>query len=181
MLHQSVRQLIADRYHAVHGAVPAIDYPAYCVIEDERRPMAALGYRRAEDGPLFLEAYLKAPIEQLVADRLGRQVERRRLVEIGDHASQRPQATLLLWACVARHLAGEADIAVAVLTAPLRRMFARLGLPVVEIAPAMPELMGARLASWGRYYDRDPRICAGDIGAARACLADRLVAQEAAA
>jgi hypothetical protein len=181
MIHQSVRQLIADRYRAAHGAIPASDYPSYCIVGEQSRPLAALGYRRAGDGPLFLEAYLQAPVEQLIAARTGRAVPRSRLVEIGDHASRRPQATLLLWAWAAHHLAGEADFAVAVLTAPLRRMFARLGLPIVEIGPAAPERLGPSAGCWGRYYDRDPRVCAGEIDAARICFPRPAPAAEAAA
>ena len=169
MLHLSVRQLIADRYSAVHGAQPSIDYPDYCTIVEPDGPLAALGYRRAADGPLFLESYLDVPVEAVLARRLGRRVDRSTVVEIGDHASARPQATLRLWAKAAELLAEEAELAVAVLTAPLRRMFGRVGVPVVEIAPALPEQVGSPTA-WGRYYLSDPIVCVGEIEAGRGAL-----------
>lgn len=162
--------LIRDRYAAVHGAVPASDYPTYLTIGAPNAPQATLGYRLADTGGLFLEAYLDRPIEVVLTERFDRPVPRARIVELGDHASQRGGATVRLWRESAAALAGQADIAVAVLTRPLRTMFARLGLELVELAPARIEAMGEAGSAWGRYYQTDPMVCAGDIAAGRAQL-----------
>ena len=170
MYQSAVRQLIADRYASVHDARPAIDYPSYCVIDGPEGPRAALGYRRADEGTLFLERYLDRPIELILGHQLGRPVARRNIVEIGDHASAQPQATVALWAAAAELLKDEADIAVAVVTAPLRSMFRRIGLTFHEIAPACSERLGRHAADWGDYYAADPVVCAGDITAGHARL-----------
>ncbi len=60
-----------------------------------------------------------------------------RIVELSDHALQRGGATVSLWREAATALGGQADIAVAVLTRPLRTMFTRLGLELVELVPAL--------------------------------------------
>ncbi len=166
--------LIHDRYAAVHGAIPASDYPTYLTVGAPDLPQATLGYRLAEAGTLFLEGYLDRPIEVLLTERFGRPVPRARVVELGDHASQRPGATITLWHEAAAALAGQADVAVAVLTRPLRSMFARLGLELIELAPARIDALGAAGETWGRYYQTDPVVCAGDIAACRARL-DRSV------
>ena len=72
-------------------------------------------------------------------------------------------ARIDLWADTANDLGGSAEIAVAVLTAPLRSMFRRLGLRLHEIAAARPERLGASAQQWGSYYQLDPVICAGFI------------------
>lgn len=166
----ALTSLIHDRYAAVHGAVPAGDYPAYLTIGVPEAPQAALGFRRADAGPLFLEAYLDEPVEAVLTARLDRQVTRMQVVELGDHASHRAAATVTLWRESAAVLKGQADIAVAVLTRPLRAMFARLGLPLIELGPARIEALGKAGAGWGRYYQTDPVVCAGDIAACRARL-----------
>lgn len=166
----AVHALIRDRYRTAHGAEPAADYPAYVSIGSPDAPLAVLGYRLAGPQPLFLEAYLSAPIEQLLTARLGRPVPRARVVELGDHASARPAATVALWREAAAALDGQADVAVAVLTAPLRAMFARLGMPLIMLAPARAEALGAAGAEWGRYYQSDPMVCAGDIAGSRRLL-----------
>lgn len=162
--------LIHDRYAAAHGATPASDYPTYLTIGAPDLPQATLGYRLAEGGGLFLEAYLNRPIEAVLTEMFGRPVLRARIVELGDHASQRAGATVTLWREAAAALAGQADIAVAVLTRPLRSMFGRLGLELVELAPARIEALGEAGSGWGRYYQTDPVVCAGDIAACRAML-----------
>ena len=171
------RLLVQDRYRAVHGAEPAVDYPAYLTIGSPEAPHAVLGYRNGDSGPLFLEAYLGEPVEAALTRTLGRPVPRGRIVELGDHASHRPGATLALWREAATALEGQADIAVAVLTRPLRAMFAKLSLDLSVLAPACREALGDAGAKWGRYYDADPLVCAGEIAVCRVAL-DRALVRE---
>lgn len=168
---QSIQQLVADRYAKVHGARLTVEFPHYCTVRDEKGPCATLGFRSAGEGPLFLERYLSQPIEAVIAAALGRAYGRDRIVEIGAHASQRPRATVALWARAAAELGQGNDLAVAVLTAPMRAMFDRLGLPIAVLAPADPAKLGDDGPGWGRYYDAEPMVCAGEIAAARPALA----------
>uniref|UniRef100_UPI0035CBB427 thermostable hemolysin n=1 Tax=uncultured Sphingomonas sp. TaxID=158754 RepID=UPI0035CBB427 len=172
MPNAAIRHLITERYNTHHGAVPATDYPEYLTVDGLLGPFATLGVRRASESRLFLERYLDAPVEQVLSLRLGRAVERHAIVELGDHASLRPAATIALWRRAADELADQAFFAVAVLTAPLRAMFRRLELSIVELAPAQPERLGRAAEDWGRYYTLDPVLCAGDIAAGRSRLAD---------
>jgi hypothetical protein len=167
MYQSAVTDLIVRRYRDVHDAAPCLTYGSHITVGDDEAPAAALGYRQADSAALFLERYLDQPVEQVVAARLGRSVDRSRIVEIGDHASANSRATLALWARAADELRGKADIAVAVLTAPLRAMFDRIGLEIGVIGPASRDRVGEQGAAWGRYYDCDPQVCAGDIALGR--------------
>jgi hypothetical protein len=168
----AARQLIERRYATVHGAVPETDYPHFCIVGDRRTgPGAVLGFRLAAFERLFLETYLDDPIEHVVSQVLNMPVSRGRIVEIGSHASERSRATVALWAQTARHLDGLADVAVAVLTEPLRNMFARLGIGISEICDADPRRLPEGSADWGRYYEQKPRVCAGIIAPALPKLA----------
>ena len=111
---------------------------------------------------------LDEPMEKAVSGLFGIPASRDRIVEIGAHASSRSRATVLLWARAARHLNGEADIAVAVLTAPLRAMFNRLGIAIHEICDADPARLSNGGIGWGRYYEQKPQVCAGLIAPADA-------------
>jgi len=169
----AVRQLIERRYAIAHGAVPAANFPHFCVVDPggATGPTAALGYRFAANGRLFLEDYLDDPIEAVVSAEFGSAIDRSRIVEIGAHASDRSRATVALWARTARHLDGLADVAVAVLTAPLRSMLKRLGISVHELCEADPARLPDGGTGWGKYYDQTPRVCAGLIAPARPKLA----------
>jgi hypothetical protein len=119
---------------------------------------------------LFLEQYLDCAVERLVAFAFSRPVERGQIVEIGKLASNNGLAMIDLWAMAANDLGSSSEFAVATLTAPLRSMFARAGVPIVELAEARPEMLGASAAQWGSYYENEPRVCAGLISEGQAAL-----------
>jgi hypothetical protein len=169
----AARKLIERRYAIVHKAIPVADYPHFCVVDTagDAGPQAALGFRIAADERLFHEDYLDEPVEAAVSRLFGREFGRDQIVEIGAHASDRSRATVALWARTARHLDGMADVAVAVLTAPLRSMLLRLGIEIMEICDADPARLPQGGAGWGQYYEQQPRICAGLIAPARPRLA----------
>lgn len=169
---EAVRAFVADRYAARHGARPRMDYGAWHVVRARSdKPIAALAVRRAADETLFLETYLEGPIEMAVSNAFGRPVERSDIVEIGCLAAAPTPAMLKLWGETAISLSQRHSIAVATLTLPLRSMFARVGLPFVELAKADPaRLRGAARHDWGGYYETRPIVCAGDIVAGAAAL-----------
>jgi Thermostable hemolysin len=159
----TVVDLICRKYALVHGAVPEVTYPQLRAQNSAGQPKAALGYRRADAGPLFLEAYLNAPVEQVICEIFGRELTRHDIVEIGNLASEAAPAMVALWARTANDLASEAEVVVAVLTKPLRSMFRRLGVVLHEIIPACQGRLASGTEQWGQYYRDDPVVCAGLI------------------
>jgi len=164
--------LIDRKYREVLGAsiTPCFESWLHCGSEEARS--AALGFRRARSEPLFLEAYLEQPIENLVSMILNRPVRRDMIVEIGNFAADNALAMIALWGAAANDLGGSAELAVATLTAPLRRMFLRIGIPIEIIAPATPNHLGEASKDWGRYYSLDPQICVGVISEGQQAIAN---------
>lgn len=156
--------LLTRCYREKFGASLTPGFPAYFLAPRGGDGGAALGYRRADSGLLFLEAYLDRPIQSHVGDLLGRAIGREQIVEIGNFASDNAIAMIELWSAAANDLGGMGEVAVATLTAPLRRMFARIGIPIMTIAPARAARLGTDAAQWGSYYAADPQVCAGLIG-----------------
>ncbi len=151
-------------YRRHHGADICPSYLSWRTVNAaDGRPLAVLGYRAAADGPLFLESYLAGPIETVAAERLGMDVGRGDIVEIGCLAALPSPALVRLWHGSATALGDRFSVAVATLTAPLRRGFARVGLPIVPIAPATRGQLAGKRENWGRYYDQDPVVCVGII------------------
>lgn len=160
---QGALRLIKDRYESVHGADPDVCYEDLIVLAGAGKVGATCGYRRASAGALFLEHYLDGSIEDALTRAYGYAVSRSDIVEIGNLAACNAPAMIALWAKAANDLSLKTEIAVAVLTAPLRRMFSRLGIALTEIAPAAAERLGQGADRWGRYYELDPIVCAGRI------------------
>lgn len=122
-------RLILSKYQEVFGARPSLGFPSFLF----NRRGAALGYRRAGDEPLFLEQYLDEPIEDAASKAIGRPTARADIVELGNFASDNALAMIELWGSAANDLAAASGGAVATLTAPLRRMLARIGVPVAPV------------------------------------------------
>ncbi|WP_395336664.1 thermostable hemolysin [Novosphingobium sp. BL-8H] len=155
-------ELVRRQYLAAHGAHVKPTYEHMMAKSRAGVVKAALGYRRAGEMPLFLERYLEAPIEQVLSDVLAQDVRRDSVLEIGNLAADDAMSLISLWGAVANDLGGQCEVAVATLTAGLRSMFVRIGVPLHFLAPAKICRVDDP-AIWGRYYDCDPWVCAGII------------------
>lgn len=162
MIETHLGNLVRRRYLRVHGALAQPCFTDMLDVARAGASRAVLGYRRADHDALFLECYLDAPIEVCLTKALGRPVARASIIEIGSLAADDGFAMVSLWAMAANDLGGECEVAVATLTAPLRHMFMRMGVPLYMLAPATVDRVG-NPELWGRYYDSDPMVCAGLI------------------
>jgi len=150
-----IRSGYARTYEARLDALPA---RLFAVLGKDGSPLAAAGLRLREDG-FFSEAYLDAPIENLAALALGHPVPRSDFLEVTTLVSGTPFALFPLMAAMLSW-GRERDLGCGVFTAtaPLRKLFLRLGIPFVPLVAADP-LRLPNGADWGRYYDRDPWVC----------------------
>lgn len=102
---------------------------------------------------------------------LRRPVPREAIVEIGNLAADDAWSMIALWGEAANDLGDVSEVVVATLTAPLRRMFARIGVPVQPLMRAEPERLGKGAADWGSYYALDPLVCTGSIAEGQRAIA----------
>jgi len=180
-MQQDVVKFIRDRFFAAHGASAPVNYRNFMSRMRAAGRGAAVGYRRATDGRLFLESYLDEPVEQVLTRRMDVHVARSRIVEIGGLAANSATSLIALWNSVAWDLGTDTDIGVAVLIRPLRTMFRRLGITLHELAPAHAGRLGASCAHWGSYYEHDPVVCSGSLIEARRRLSGFLARRRGAA
>jgi hypothetical protein len=164
---------IAERYASAYSAVIRSFLPhLYALRGSDGRPLAAFGLRDATTGPLFLETYLDQPIEQVIGEQRSVTLSRQQIVEVGNLAGRHPgalrvlivQLGILLQNMGYRWLVFTGN-------AQLINGFARLGIDLMELAPArierLPEVMRA---DWGCYYEAGPVVACANITAGRAHL-----------
>ena len=138
-----------------------------------------LGCRFAHEH-FFLERYVDAPIEHVLADRLAKPVARAGLVEVGNLAVAAAGGARWLIAALTAYLAG-AGRAWAVFTAvpALINAFTRLGVALVPLAPAHCHRLPAHeRAAWGSYYDTAPKVMAASVAQSFDALSTYLNARE---
>lgn len=167
----SLERYIAGRYARRYGARLTDFTPWLLSAARAGAPGAVLGLRPALAEPLFLERYLDRPVEQQLAARLRRPVDRSGIVEIGNLAASEPAARRLLFAALVELLAGSGhQWLVCTATARVRCLIRTMGLPLLTLAAADPQRLGAERGQWGGYYQGDPRVVAGEIATARAAI-----------
>jgi len=129
---------------------------------------AVLGYRRAAQGPLFLERYLGRPIEETIARFAGSRVRRSQIVEIGNFAAadSRVAGTFMSF-LPAYLLARELTWIAFTATHSIRRILASRGARCADLGAAQGECAAGGPDHWGSYYSRDPRVMAGFLPLAR--------------
>lgn len=155
-----IREVFAEHYQARVTSFA----PTLTLFAQDAHLVAAAGWRSAGDEALFLERYLDAPIEHAVGQLAGQLVARERIVEVGNLATTRQGSSVHVIFRLAEHFYRSGfEWVVFTATHELVRIFTRLGLPLLALAPADPSRLGDEAAAWGSYYDTRPIVVAGRI------------------
>jgi len=152
----------------IHGFMPML----LSLSNEHGDLQAVLGFRHANENPLFLENYLDQPVEQLLASRIHAPVDRSRLLEVGNLAvSASGGGRWLITAMTAYLSTKHCEWVLFTIGPALRNVFSRLGLELIDLAPASRDRLPAEeQAVWGSYYDQKPRVMAGNIAQGYAAL-----------
>jgi hypothetical protein len=164
---QEVEHCIRTVYAQHHGATVRSFAPTLVSLHDGQRIVAAAGYRFATQ-PLFLECYLDAPVEQLLAMHTGTAAPSRAgIVEVGHLAAAQSGAGRRLIGLLGPHLAAlGTQWVVSTLTQELRDLFLRMGVAPLALGAADPARLGDQAADWGSYYEHKPLVLAGNLAQA---------------
>ena len=165
---ERLEQYISSVFQAAWDARVLGFLPLLCSLQQRGDFSAALGLRSANHGPLFCEQYLARPALEEVDALHGGRCLPGNLMELGNLAASHPGQGALLYLLVtaAIHDAGIRYLIFAANRA-VRLSIRRSGFTPLAIGPARPECLGAAAASWGRYYEGDPRVMVGDMALTR--------------
>lgn len=126
---------------------------------------AVLGLRSAAKTPLFIEQYLSVAVEQILATH-GLYAERPQLIEIGHLYASNRQSLLQLFVLMAYALNQlNYRYLLCAATTQVRSILSRHGIELTELGEAKADALGKQAASWGSYYDTDPKVCVMDLAA----------------
>jgi len=127
--------------------------------------LGAVGCRGAAGHKLLLETYTDAPIETVISERFGTDVRREQIVEVGSLACRNGRVAIAMVQALVPYLLANGYTWVAFTGADtVRRVFERLRLRPQELCVAdNSRLTESQRASWGTYYDHDPKVMAGRL------------------
>ncbi len=158
-----VEAFIHDVFKRAYNAEITLFLPNLVALRDrDGILMAAFGWKKAADGPLFLEQYLDEPIESLISRRLNKHITRDQITKIGNLAVANPRNAGVLIAHVIQH---SLDIGIewCVATAhhSLQNGLIKGGRDVYPLFPAdKSRLPLEEQAKWGSYYHHQPQVIA---------------------
>jgi Thermostable hemolysin len=161
----TVNQFIRDRYHAAYGAEVTHFLPWLLTMQCLDQLTGTAGLQPATPSPLFLEQYLPAPVETVLAGKLGAAVHRHSLVEVGNLVAARKGASHLLFLLFTAVLY-EAGYQWIVFTAThgLRNNLEKLGFPLLALQQVQTAAVPDTLRSeWGTYFAAEPVVMAGSL------------------
>lgn len=158
-----VEQFISEVFRKAYGAKIRRFKPCLMSLRDQdHKLVAACGFVSAAAGPLFLEAYLDQPIEEVIAARTGLPVRRDDIIGVGNFSVTEPgTARYLITAIVDRLYATHNQWAVFTAIPVVRNAFVKMGLdPVILGEPDKTRLSPEEQTEWGSYYAQKPQIMA---------------------
>lgn len=132
---------------------------------------AAVGLRKAESEPLFLEQYLDNAIENEVSSRFGQCVSRDQVIEIGNLVSTYRGGSQLLFLFLTEFLHRvHRRWVVFTATKEVLKILSKLNLTFLTLCEARPEKLLGCSEQWGKYYSARPQVMAGDVSACAAII-----------
>jgi hypothetical protein len=163
---REVEQFIRRVYLRHYGARVEGFAPVLVSLRDsiDREIVAAAGYRPALHGRLYLERYLEAAVESVIAAHADRPPLRAEIVEIAHLSAGRPGAGRALMFLLGPHLADQGfGWAVSTLTRELRHLLVRMGIEPLALARADARAAADDATDWGTYYEHQPVVLAGEL------------------
>ena len=159
-------QMIQQSFNAAYEA----EVKDYCDeligLDVDRQLQGVAGLRPGNNAVMFSEQYLDDPADHLIRKHTGQDVNRHRMVEIGNLVVTGTGNTRWLFVALNAFLfAAGFQWVICTAISPLIRLFQRIGLDPVVLCDADPARLSADGSSWGCYYDLKPKVCFGSIDA----------------
>ena len=156
-------ELTREQYREHFNCELAHVYPkVFCLYKNDEL-VACCGYRAADQESLFLEQYLDLSIEQQISRETGKPLDRSTIVEIGGLAvTNKAEAFVFMMKLAPAFQSLGFTFATCTVTRPVRRCLQKLGIESYLLANADPTRVSDD-SDWGRYYDTNPVVLAGEI------------------
>ncbi|GLQ31145.1 thermostable hemolysin [Litoribrevibacter albus] len=125
-----------------------------------------VGYQAADEvSKLYLEQYLDAPIEQVIAQVTGQTPGRNQIVEVGNLASTNPGSFRQLFFLLSKLFYQQEHQWIAFTASSfLLETFDAFGVEWTEIAKADPSKLVDHSSDWGSYYQSSPSVIVANVG-----------------
>jgi len=162
---RALEEFIHATFKQAYGANVQHFLPRLMSLKNDRDELtAAVGFHAAQNDLLFLEQYLDGPIENVVSEKLGENIQRCKIMEVGNLAVATAGGARGLIIALTSYIKGAGfDWVVFTAVPSLINSFKKMGLDLIPLAKAKKEHLISDCDQWGSYYDGNPMVVAGDV------------------
>jgi len=165
---KNVMQFAKSCFRSAYGADVHDFLPnMLALLDNQFQIKASVGYQSAASNTLYLEHYLPRSIEETIAEKLNIDPPlREEILEVGNLASTCAGSTRRLILNLACHFEKQGYKWLVITATPhVRNSFEKLnvGLNLHPIANANADAVVNTNSDWGKYYEHQPQVYAGDI------------------
>jgi len=160
---QELETFIRAMFKRAHNAEITHFMPKLMSVRDmSGKLLAACGLRHADQGTLFLETYLDAPIETLISAHNQIEIPRSDILEVGNLAVAEPVNVRSLLASISVYLhSTHSEFAVFTGISTLRNSLTKLNMSLQLLGEAnINRIPEHERAAWGSYYNERPCVMA---------------------
>jgi len=132
---------------------------------------AALGIRTAESEPLYLEKFIRNPIEQEIGIRFRMAIARENIIEISNFVSSWRSGGQLLFILLTDFLSRhQREWFVFIATREVEHLLNKMKFTLIHMADIPEKLLDDEKDHWGSYFNDKPKIIFGHIPGAMSVL-----------
>lgn len=160
---QELEQFVRAVFKRAHHADICHFMPKLMGIRDTNGNLLAVcGLRHANQGKLFLETYLDAPIETILSQQNNTNIAREAILEVGNLAVADPANIRSLLASISIYLhTTHSEWAVFTGTSTLRNSLTKLNMSLQLLGKAdINRIPEHERETWGNYYSEHPQVMA---------------------
>ena len=167
----SVESYIHSKFNERYAANVQTFLPHILTLSCNDRFCAAVGVRAAESEPLYLEKYLRYPIEQEIGMRFKTEIKRENIIEIGNLVSTWRGSSQLLFVFLTDLLARvDREWVVFTATREVEHLLSRMNFTLIHLVDASKSMLGDEKEQWGSYYEENPKVMFGHVPSAMSIL-----------
>lgn len=166
-----VESYIHDKFEERYAADVQHFLPYLLNLTCNDKLCATVGIRTAESEPLYLEKYLRYPVEQEIGIHFKTAINRESIVEIGNLVSTWRGSSQLLFIFLTDLLCRlDREWVVFTATREVELLLKKMHFSPIHLADASEKMLDDDKEKWGSYYDDNPKVMFGHVPDAMSVL-----------
>ncbi len=161
----NIEEFIKTAFQKKYNAKISFFYPNFIVVYKNQTLVGVLGWQKGNNNKFFLECYLEHNIENVIKTKIGIDLKRDEIIEIGNLATIDSYASFCLFAHVFNNLNTlSSKFIVFTATRSLLSILIKMKITTYILSEAKSSCLNKEdITNWGSYYEHKPIVIASPL------------------